>query len=448
MNKNFVCFMYSSDFWNPDDGDNEEYEEELSRFSGRDGVLFLVDAKTVANSEEHFRNCLSLIETTMMNRIIQSERDLVCDFGFVIDFTGRIDFLISSVYAFQIGVVFYNTEHSPVPREQTDTEAMLVAPNNTAIFMHLNTMSKDTIAYMKHFKDSEDFFDFKNRYGSANSESFLDVLWLCSRMFMSCGYKLKQSNIILFSNNDQPYPDPSNELDKCLVRGKDLRDLGVHFMVVPMIDDPFDVDKFFSEFVCGVNDLDAETYEFKSPMEQRYTLSSRVFHRDYRSSCIRYFNLSIGSNLSISCGLYPFAKIFKPSKQVHLLASTNEIVVSRRSYMSGVFDEDLMEEQYNKRLLPGEQRKVQEVGGQRIVFTPDELTKLKSMVEPGMRLLGFKPMSQLPTNCAMKSCRFMFPDENNIKGSKKLFRALWEKCIEKDKFAMCVFAQIRKVAPR
>lgn len=116
--------------------------------------------------------------------------------------------------------------------------------------------------------------------------------------------------------------------------------------------------------------------------------------------------------------------------------------------MSGTYDEDSMEIQFNKRLLPGEQRKVQEVGGQRIIFTPDELTKLKSMVEPGMKLLGFKPMSQLPSNCAMKSCRFMFPDEKNIKGSKKLFRALWEKCIEKDKYAMCVFAQIRKVAPR
>lgn len=325
---------------------------------------------------------------------------------------------------------------------------MIVAPKNTAIFMHLSTMSKDTISYVKHIKDSDDFFDFKNRYGTANSESFVEVLWLSSRMFMSCGYKLKQSNIILFTNNDQPYPDPSNELDKCLVRGKDLRDLGVHVMVVPMIDSEFNVDSFFREFVCSVNALDPESYEFKSASEQRDNLGSRVFHQDYRSSCMRYFSLTIGNGLSISCGLYSFAKNFKPSKQVHLLASTNEIVVARRTFMSGSYDEDLMEMQYNKRLLPGEQRKVQEVGGQRIVFTPEELTKLKSMVEPGMKLLGFKPMSQLPSSCAMKSCRFMFPDDKTIKGSKKLFRALWEKCIEKDKYAMCVFAQIRKVAPR
>ncbi|KAJ6635353.1 ATP-dependent DNA helicase 2 subunit 1 [Pseudolycoriella hygida] len=413
-----------SSFWNPDEAD-QDIEEEFGSFSvGRDGVLFLVDAATITNDDDQFRNCLSLIETTMMNRIIRSDKDL-------------------------IGVVFYNTQFSPAPQaEQTDIEAMVVAPKNTAIFMHLSTMSKDTISYMKHFRDSDDFFDFKNRYGSVTSESFVEVLWLCSRIFMRCGYKLKQSNIILFTNNDQPYPDPSSELDKCLIRGKDLRDLGVHIMLVPMVDDGFDVNKFFREFICNVNDLDAETYEFKSPSEQRDELSSRAFHQDYRSSCLRYFHLTIGNGLAVGCGLYAFAKDFKEPKRVHLLSSTNEIVVSRRSIMAGRLDEETMETQFDKRLLPGEQRKVQEVGGQRIIFTPDELTKVKAMVEPGMRLLGFKPMSQLPPYCAMKSCRFVFPSEKSIKGSTKLFRALWEKCIEKDKFAMCVFAQIRKVAPR
>lgn len=309
-------------------------------------------------------------------------------------------------------------------------------------------MSKDTITYMKHFRESDDFFDFKNRYGSVTSENFVEVLWLCSRMFMRCGYKLKQSNIILFTNNDRPYQDPSHELDKCLIRGKDLRDLGVHFMVVPMVDDDFNFDAFYREFVCNVNDLDPGTYDFKTPAEQRDMLSSRAFHQDYRSSCLRYFNLTIGDGLTISCGLYQFAKNFKPLRSVHLLGSTNEIVVARRSYMAGTYDEDLMEVQYNKRLLPGEQRKVQEVGGQKIIFTPDELTKVKSMVEPGMRLLGFKPMSQLPVNCAFKSTRFVYPSDKMIKGSKALFRALWEKCIEKDKYAMCVFVQIRKTSPR
>lgn len=69
--------MNCSNFWNPDE-DDQDVDEEGGSFSvGRDGVLFLVDAGTVANDEEHFRNCLSLIETTMMNRIIQSEKDLV-----------------------------------------------------------------------------------------------------------------------------------------------------------------------------------------------------------------------------------------------------------------------------------------------------------------------------------------------------------------------------------
>lgn len=71
-------FGNCSNYWNPDDGGDQDVEEEVGSFSvGRDGVLFLVDAGTVVNDEEQFRYCLSLIETTMMNRIIQSEKDLV-----------------------------------------------------------------------------------------------------------------------------------------------------------------------------------------------------------------------------------------------------------------------------------------------------------------------------------------------------------------------------------
>lgn len=79
---NFVFVTNFSNFWNPDDGENENEEDGLGSSVGRDGVLFLVDAGTVANDEEQFRNCLGLIETTMLNRIIQSEKDLVMFPGF------------------------------------------------------------------------------------------------------------------------------------------------------------------------------------------------------------------------------------------------------------------------------------------------------------------------------------------------------------------------------
>lgn len=77
LNEQFVSNF--SNFWNPDE-QTEDNEEEIERFSGRDGVLFLIDARTIANDEEQFRSVLSLIETTSMNRIIQSEKDLVWQF--------------------------------------------------------------------------------------------------------------------------------------------------------------------------------------------------------------------------------------------------------------------------------------------------------------------------------------------------------------------------------
>lgn len=72
-----IQFFNLSNFWNPDDGEQENEEDRSFSSYGRDGVIFLVDAGTVTNDEDQFRNCLSIIETTMMNRIIQSEKDLV-----------------------------------------------------------------------------------------------------------------------------------------------------------------------------------------------------------------------------------------------------------------------------------------------------------------------------------------------------------------------------------
>lgn len=68
-----------SNYWNPDgEHDNEDDDDDSNISYGRDAVIFLVDAAdNFASDEEQFRNCLSLIEVAMMNRIIQSEKDLV-----------------------------------------------------------------------------------------------------------------------------------------------------------------------------------------------------------------------------------------------------------------------------------------------------------------------------------------------------------------------------------
>lgn len=320
--------------------------------------------------------------------------------------------------------------------------------SRSAVFVPLKSLTKETIEYIRHFQDSDDFFDFKLRYGTATTTAtFADALWLCSRMFMRCGYKLRNLKIFTFTNNEEPIRAGSHDFAKTFRIANDLRDLGVHFSVVPTVDQ-FDERPFYREFVCTVNDEEPDTFKFVAPEEQRNRLLSRNFQRDYRQACLRIFRFTLGGELAISVGLYSFKNnVFLP-KPIHLLADTNEVVVGKRSYVQERYDNELSEMVYDQPVLPGEQRRMQMIGGQKIMFTPEECTNMKALVPPGMRLLGFKPMSTLPARCFIKNTRFLYPSDKDLKGSVKLFRALWEKCLQKQKYALCVFSQMRKVAPR
>lgn len=293
-------------------------------------------------------------------------------------------------------------------------------------------------------KASSDFHDFTNRYGSsnANSSSFCEALWLCSRMLVNADYKLQTSTIVLFTNNEQPHPEGSAELHKTFIRAKDLNVMNVDVMLVPMVD-TFDDTKFFRELICTVSDLDQEEYRRVDPIEQRINLCRRIFRRDMKRSCLRYFNWILGDGLEIGCGLHSFSKTAMKPKSLHMLAATNEIVESKRVYKT--IDEETETE---RRLLPGELRKYQQLGGRKVTLTPEELATAKTIMTPGMKLLGFKPMEQFLSRWFVKQSRFLYPNEDKVKGSTKLFRAIWERCQVKQCFAVCVFVQIRKVEPR
>lgn len=89
-------------------------------------------------------------------------------------------------------------------------------------------------------------------------------------------------------------------------------------------------------------------------------------------------------------------------------------------------------------------RKTQNIGGEKITFTVDEVTNMKQMLPPGIRLLGFKPMSKVSLVNHLRSSLFLYPDENSISGSTTLFRALYEKCLAKHKAAYCMLTMRRK----
>lgn len=415
-----------SDWRANNSGDEDEDQTDEAPFSGRSALLLLFDCapymfENDAASESKFVEFLDIAEAIMRNKVIASENDL-------------------------IGVVFYNTKNSPAPDAEEDLQSSLVAPRQCAIFLPLTTITVDMIRLIRDMRASKDHFQFETKYGHSEGTSLANVLWLCSRIFSHCGYKLEHSTIVLFTGNDQPHKSNSNEYQQALVKARDLMQKDIAVALVPMVDD-FDCKKFYKEFLCTVLEEDME--EFVAPVYQqsKEQLLRRIFSRDFKKRALAHLKWHISADLALGVNIYSLSRKPRFPKKVKLLKSTNEIVVSKRAYVSTTFQEE-NEEEESKPLLPGEQRRSITIGGETVYFKPEEISHMKQMLPPGIRLLGFKPAAKILITNHLRSSLFIYPNESRINGSTTLFRALYEKCLERGQVAYCILTLRRKCPPR
>lgn len=395
--------------------------------SGREATVYLVDAVLI-NEAENFRTCLECIESDLLKTILANSRSLV-------------------------SVIFYNTKDSPDPSTQflLSNDLKLMVPANCAVIIPLVQINKDLIQYFKDFRDNETLFDLNQKYGVSTRSSFCDALWLCSRLTIRCNYKLMGSTIFLFTNNEQPHMPGTTELQQTFVRGKDLVDNNIIVELVPMVEE-FNMEPFYKEFLCCVLELEPEQFRYKTPKEQQMALLNRLFRRNYRRGCLRHMQMDLGNGMNISCDIFCFTRAANKPTAIHILRSTNEIIVAKRCCVIDVpvpgteYDEN--PQFTEKRVKPDDLLKYQSIAGKDVIFHPSELATMRHIMDPGLRLLGFKPITELKAHSMIKQSYFLYPSESKIKGSKKLFRVLWKRCLAKQVYALCVLVMQQHSSPR
>ncbi|CAG8828202.1 14824_t:CDS:2, partial [Racocetra persica] len=128
----------------------------------------------------------------------------------------------------------------------------------------------------------------------------------------------------------------------------------------------------------------------------------------------------------------------KPThKLVHMKAETTRVVETKTKWICADTAQELMSE---------DMKLCFSYGGEKIVFTKEELTKIRDFGEKGLTLIGFKPTSALKYHYNIAHPYFIYPDEEQYEGSRRTFAALHKKMIEKDKIAICA-AKIRNGTP-
>uniref|UniRef100_A0A034VV71 ATP-dependent DNA helicase 2 subunit 1 n=1 Tax=Bactrocera dorsalis TaxID=27457 RepID=A0A034VV71_BACDO len=413
--------------WNPNIdvliSDSEDDDDETKpNYKGREALIFVVDANLYAEYER-FAEALDIVRKALISGLLVNSNDL-------------------------IGIVFANTEMNPDPYEASSLDN-IVLPQNCAVFLPLRALSKSIVEHYLRFMETAEQ-EFGTNYGiigNGGHADFAIMLRLCINLFENAGYNLVSSTLVYLTDRATPHPPNSNLYQRALQKAKDLEGKEIEFQVIPMVDE-FDYEPFYKEFITLVEDGNIADFEPKNPEELRTLLSDRKLRQNVLRRSLGHFKLSLGPDLAISALYYKYFKARFMPRKVRLLRKDNSIVQQKRVIMVRKQSQETMEiaEEYVVKQSGGWYEI--NLGDMSIRITPEQINRVRNLHAPGMMLLGFKPISELPENWYYKPQNFMYPDEKGVRGSKCLFRALWERCLERDKMAICLFMRKRKSIPR
>lgn len=389
-----------------DENDEGNDGSEMGHWSNKDSLIFLIDcSKSMFEGHEDdkpFQLCMKCTACTMKNKIISSEKDL-------------------------FGIIFFGTEKG----------------NNPSNFPHIYVFQDLDMLDAQRILDVDDLLkdydQFGSNYGHSSDYSLNDVLWTCSNMFSTSSQKIGHKRILLFTNDDDPHKKSDSLQRQAKTKAKDLFDIGIDIELMPIKPriGEFDTSLFY-EYIVGETDED-DRARMPNAAEKFDELLTRVQKKDNKKRPLCTTSLQIGNGVQLGVSVFNLCRAATKSSYVNLNSKSNEevnIVTKLVCETTGV------------ELLPTDLKYYQVFGGAKIVFEKEEVDAIKSFGEPGLALVGFKPLSFLKKYHHVRPSQFLYPDEKTIHGSRRLFTALLQRCSAKDVVAICRFIPRSGVSPK
>ncbi|XP_053197268.1 X-ray repair cross-complementing protein 6 [Scomber japonicus] len=397
--------------------ENEEEEQEEGEESGgdykstgRDSLVFLVDAskemfvKGEDGQPSNFDMTMQVVRSVYSSKIISSYRDLVA-------------------------LVFYGTEQSKNPRNS---------------FKHVYVYHNLDEPGAKRVQDVDALRGEKGATLSAETmgcgeTSLGDALWCCANLYSDIKLRLSHKRLMIFTCRDDPHGGDGTKDRQARTKASDLKETGVVIDLMHLMKPGgFDVSLFFCDIVNPPED-EGELGLQLEPCDKLDDLQKRVRAREQKKRAMARLNLCLGEGMNIAVGMYASAVTARKPAPIRLYRETNEPVRSKtRTFHT----------QTGSLLLPSDIKKAQTYGKKQIVLERDEVDAIKKFEDPGFFLIGFKPMEKLKLHHHIRPAVFLYPEEDEVKGSACLFSALLTKCSEKNVFALCRCTSRRNYPPR
>lgn len=150
--------------------------------------------------------------------------------------------------------------------------------------------------------------------------------------------------------------------------------------------------------------------------------------------------LEIGPGFKISVKGYIIFKRQEPKRSCYVWLNGEKAQIAKG--VSAQIADDTA-----RQVDKGEVRKAYKFGGEQVTFTPDEIAALRHFGDPGIRIIGFKPMSMLPVWANLRPSTFIYPSEDDYVGSTRVFAALQQKLLRDKKMGLAWFVARKNAAP-
>lgn len=351
----------------------------------------------------------------------------------------------------QYSILLYNTEKS-------DTNGSIIAPEHCSVLFPPQTIDVDMVRIIKNmrYNESADYMDFANKHGYSNNAKIADVLWLCSSIMANI--KIRSLMVSWFTNVSEPHAKGSALFKEACTKAEELAYFTPDFQLIKLHSD-FNVGAFYQTFTSRITGKDED--DLSPPLEVDLDdsmkidkVANRLLRQDFTHRALSYLSMEISEKVRFGVGVYNFTRKRKEPTMVKLDRVTNQPIEASRAYKYGHIPEDPDEVDLERSIILSEiltadkTVKYQDVGGEQVKFTPLEVYEMKQVMQPKIKLLGFKPLTAFKQDMHLKNPYFIYPSEKVIKGSTSIFRALWESCIRNEKFALCIFTMRLKSSPR
>ncbi|KAG4304798.1 hypothetical protein PORY_001851 [Pneumocystis oryctolagi] len=404
--------MYFYDELEENDKDVQVSEKKFQDYLINEAILFLIDVSLSYNSDEKVSTIAKTALTSAYEMLHQK---------------------IIHKPTISSGILLYGTK-------DTNILESLLYPNLYSI-MDLDVQSGTSIKNLKVML-SDDIKLSKIIFPAKKHIHLFNVLEYTSILFekLHSSYKIKR--IFLITHNDEPSLGSEDYKNKTASIILKLYSSGI--IIEPFFitgKKEFDFNKFYKDILYtskNINKIENHmTYEI-SNIDQ---LKSIILKRQHPKRFLFECSLQIAPGLNIDVRGYILFKKRAPIKTQNIYTKSQNplIVKTKMNYVC----------QETSSILKNEDTKMAyDFGGEKILFSKEQMNALHFYEDPIIRILGFKSLDQLYFWENVLPSYFLYPIDNKNSYSSKIFASLAHTLYRLNKIAIAWFHPYKNSSPR